>query len=410
MKKRLILILAIAMTIPGIAQKPEADKAVFKTRKNGFYQNVILKSINEYNASQKKAGPKRYFTVDFAGKKYPTNPKKYEQLWHNAPLSQGRTGTCWCFSSTSFIESEIYRQTGLKIKLSEIFTAYYEYVERAKFFVEHRGNMNFGEGSEVNATPKIIKLYGAVPESVYTGLLKGQKFHDHKAMVAEMKGYLQTVKEDNLWNEEDVVNIIKSIMNHYLGTPPESFTYDGKEITPKEFAKSVLKINPDDYYSFMSTTALRYGERGELEVPDNWWHSQNYFNIGIDDFVSVFKNALKNGYTVAFCGDVSEPGYDRNAEVGIIPAFDIPSEYIDKNAREMRFRNGSTSDDHCMHVVGYLEKDDGWWFLIKDSSSSGFDGEHKGYLFLSEDYIKLKILAVIVHKDGARDVLDKIIK
>jgi bleomycin hydrolase len=160
----------------------------------------------------------------------------------------------------------------------------------------------------------------------------------------------------------------------------------------------------------MSTSAQRYNERGELEVADNWWHSSGYININLDDFISVFKNALEKGYTVAFCGDVSEPGYNRYAEVGIIPSFDIPSEYIDENAREMRFRNGSTSDDHCMHVVGYLEKDDGWWFLIKDSSSGGFDGEHKGYIFLSEDYIKLKILAVMVHKDGAREVLDTIIK
>jgi bleomycin hydrolase len=218
------------------------------------------------------------------------------------------------------------------------------------------------------------------------------------------------VKEGNIWNEKEVISNIKSIMNHYMGTPPKTFEYNGKDIAPMDFAKNILKIVPNDYYCFMSTSAQRYNERGELEVADNWWHSSGYININLDDFISVFKNALEKGYTVAFCGDVSEPGYNRYAEVGIIPSFDIPSEYIDENAREMRFRNGSTSDDHCMHVVGYLEKDDGWWFLIKDSSSGGFDGEHKGYIFLSEDYIKLKILAVMVHKDGAREVLDTIIK
>ena len=410
MKKSLLLVLVFAIAIPSFAQKPEKDKTVFKARENGFYQNVILKDIKEYNISQKESKPKNYFTVDFKGKKFPTNSEKYTQQWHNSPISQGRTGTCWSFSSTSYLESEIFRQTGQEIKLSEMFTAYYEYVERAKYFVEHRGNMNFGEGSEVNATPKIIKLYGAVPESAYTGKLKGQKAHDHKAMVAEMKAYLREVKVGSIWNEEDVVNNVKSIMNHYMGDPPEAFTYKDKEITPKEFAETVIKVIPDDYYCFMSTNALRYSEWGELEVADNWWHSSDYVNINLDDFISVFKNALKKGYSVAFCGDVSEPGYDKYAEVGIIPTFDIPSEYIDESAREMRFRNGSTSDDHCMHVVGYLEKDDGWWFLIKDSSSSGFDGDHKGYLFLSEDYIKLKILAVMVHKDGAREVLDTIIK
>ncbi len=410
MKKSLLLVLVFAITISSFAQKPEKNKAVFKARENGFYQNVILNDIREYNISQKESKPKNYFTVDFKNNKFPTSSEKYTQQWHNPPLSQGRTGTCWSFSSTSYLESEIFRQTGQEIKLSEMFTVYYEYVERAKYFVEHRGKMNFGEGSEVNATPKIIKLYGAVPESAYTGKLKGQKAHDHKAMVAEMKAYLREVKKGNIWNEEDVVNNVKSIMNHYMGVPPEDIMYKDKEITPKEFTETVIKIIPDDYYCFMSTNAVRYSERGELEVADNWWHSSGYININLDDFISVFKNTLKKGYTVAFCGDVSEPGYDKYAEVGIIPTFDIPSEYIDENAREMRFRNGSTSDDHCMHVVGYLEKDDGWWFLIKDSSSSGFDGDHKGYLFLSEDYIKLKILAVMVHKDGAREILDTIIK
>ncbi len=410
MKKILLQVIISALILPSFAQQPGKDKAVFKTKEKGFYQNVVLKDIQEYNASKEKRKPQKYFTVDFSGRTFPTNPDIYTTQWHNRPISQGRTGTCWSFSSTSFIESEVYRQTGLKVKLSEMFTVYYEYVERAKYFVEHRGNMNFGEGSEVNATPKIIKLYGAVPEYAFTGKLKGQKAFDHKAMVTEMTGYLEKVKENNLWDEEEVVDNIKSIMNHYMGTPPGTFKYNGKDMTPEEFAKNVLKTVPGDYYSFMSTEAVRYGERGELEVTDNWWHSTDYYNIDPDDFVSVFKNALKKGFTVAFCGDVSEPGYSRYAEVGIIPSFDIPAEYIDADAREMRFRNGSTSDDHCMHVVGYLETDDGWWFLIKDSSSGGFDGEHKGYIFLSEDYIKLKILAVMVHKDGAREILDKIIK
>jgi len=410
MKKILLSVIISALIFPSIAQQPQKDKAVFKTRENGFYQNVVLRDIQEYESSKKQQKTQKYFSVDFSGKSFPTNPDKYTQQLHNPPISQGRTGTCWSFSSTSFMESDIYRNTGMKVKLSEMYTVYYEYVERAKYFVDHRGEMNFGEGSEVNATPGIIKLYGAVPGYAYTGKLKGQKAFDHKAMVAEMESYLENVRRNNIWDKDEVVDNIKSIMNHYMGTPPKTFEHNGKEVTPVDFAKNVLKIVPNDYYSFMSTEAIRYGERGELEVPDNWWHSTDYYNVSLDDFVSVFKNALKKGFTVAFCGDVSEPGYDRYAEVGIIPSFDIPSEFIDADAREMRFRNGSTSDDHCMHVVGYLEKDDGWWFLIKDSSSSGFDGEHKGYIFLNEDYIKLKVLAVMVHKDGAREVLDKIIK
>ncbi len=160
----------------------------------------------------------------------------------------------------------------------------------------------------------------------------------------------------------------------------------------------------------MSTKSLNYNEKGELVEPDNWWHGDDYYNVDLADFMSIFKSAIKNGYTLGFCGDVSEPGYDRYAEVGIIPDFDIPAAYINADSREFRTNNNSTTDDHCMHIVGYFEDKGDWWFLIKDSSSSGFDGPTKGYRYIHEDYFKLKILTILVHKYGAMDVLDKIIK
>jgi len=195
-----------------------------------------------------------------------------------------------------------------------------------------------------------------------------------------------------------------------MGIPPTSFVYEKQEYTPLEFQEKVLKFNPDDYVNFMSTKSQTYNQMGELKVPDNWWHDNTYYNVPLDDFINVFKYALKNGYGLAFCGDVSEPGYNRYSEVGIIPTYDIPHEYINEDSREFRIYNKTTSDDHCMHVIGYLEKNDGWWFMIKDSSSSGFDGPNKGYRFLHEDYVKLKVLSALVYKYGAKEVLDKIIK
>ena len=65
-----------------------------------------------------------------------------------------------------------------------------------------------------------------------------------------------------------------------------------------------------------------------------------------------------------------------------------------------------------MHLVGYLEKDDKDWYLIKDSRSSGRNNDSNekefGYLFFSEDYVKLKIMEFMVHKDAVKDLLDKI--
>jgi len=155
---------------------------------------------------------------------------------------------------------------------------------------------------------------------------------------------------------------------------------------------------------------LNYNQKGEMKHPDNWWHNQDYYNVNLTDFISIMKTSLKEGKTFGFCGDVSEPGYDKYAEVGIIPTFDIPPGYINEDSREFRVNNKSTTDDHCLHVIGYTEKDGATWFLIKDSSSSGFDGPNKGYRFIHEDYARLKVLTVMMHKYAAKDVLDKIIK
>ena len=270
--------------------------------------------------------------------------------------------------------------------------------------------MYFAEGSEANAVIKNMRLYGAVPVSAYSGKLKGQKFHDHEAMEKEMSSYLKQVKEQNAWNEEAIISTVKNILNFYLGEPPQKVMVKDTEYTPLEYVEKILQLKPMDYFSFMSTKSQTYNQKGELMEPDNWWHCKNYYNIHLDDFLSTLKSAVTNGYTVSICGDVSEPGYDRFAKVGIIPTFDIPADYIDEDSREYRLNNQITYDDHCIHLVGYQQVDGKYWFMIKDSGAGGFDAEPRGYRFLSEDYVKLKIIAFLVHKNAAKEVLDKIIK
>ena len=296
------------------------------------------------------------------------------------------------------------------VKLSEMYIVYWEYVARARYFVQHRGDMHFGQGSEANAVTRIIKDHGLVPAGQYTGLLNGQRFHNHGQLAKEIKSYLQFIKQNNIWDEDAVVSNVISILDHYLGKPPEYVVTKENKVTPLEYMEDILQINPDDYFCFMSTKSLTYNQKGELIEPDNWWHSKEYYNIHLEEFGELLFSALDKGYTLSICGDVSEPGYDRYTEVGIIPAFDIPADHINENSREYRIYNGSTTDDHCIHIVGYTKHDGSLWYLIKDSSSSGFDGPNKGYRFIRQDYVNLKILALMVHKYAAREILDKIIK
>lgn len=360
---------------------------------------------------QRPARMDKLFFMDQSGMDLPNDPSLYKSEWHFPPLSQGNTGTCWCFSTTSMYESEVKRLTGQEIKISEMFTVYWEYVEKARRYVQNRGNSLFEEGSEGNAVARIYKKYGAVPESVYDGKTGGRKFHDHSRMMEEMKGYLKSVKESNAWNEEEVLTTIKHIMNHYMGAPPTSFLWKGKEISPVQFLQDVLKINPDDYVEILSYKQEPYWQQVEYKVPDNWWHSKEYYNIPLDDFMKAVKDAIKKGYTVSIGGDVSEAGFSRETNVALIPDFDIPSSYINEDARQFRFSNHTTTDDHGMHLIGYLEQNGQTWYLIKDSSSGsrnvGEADKKFGYYFFSTDYIKLKMMGFTVHKDAVKSLLKK---
>ncbi|MFN3695279.1 MAG: C1 family peptidase, partial [Ignavibacterium sp.] len=347
------LILLLAFTT--IAFPQFKDKAIFTESKPGFYQEM-MKEIEAFN--QKEKDKRKTFKLDFSSyQNLPKSLDEFKYYWFNEPISQGQTGTCWSFSTTSFYESEVYRIHKKKVKLSEMFTAYWEYVEKAKRFIRERGDSFFGEGSEANAVTRIYKTYGAVPEEVYTGLLPGQKHHDHSKMFSEMENFLKSCKQNNMWNEDVAVENIKAIMNHYMGEPPVSFTYEGKTYTPQSFLKDYLKLNMDDYVDILSYMQQPYWQQVEYEVPDNWWHNKDYYNVPLADFMNAIKSAIKNGFTLAIGGDVSEPGYDSWTKCAVVPTFDIPSEYIDENARQFRFSNETTTDDHGIHLVGYKEQD-----------------------------------------------------
>jgi bleomycin hydrolase len=403
--KKLFSILLIFFTISSLfAQKSKEDTLKFIDYKNPFWDE-IQKSSNEF---MKKEEPKKLtLKMDFSNKKLPESINEFTKVWYNDPVSQAWTNTCWSFCTTSMFESEFYRIYNKKVKLSEMWTSYWEYIEKAKRFIKERGNSLFGEGSQSNAVNRIWKQYGIVPYEAYTGLLPGQKYLDQHKMFEEMSNYLEFVKKNDFWNESVVIETLKDIMNHYMQTPPEKFTYEGKEYTPKSFLSEYLKLNMDDYVDIISIIEPGYWKQVSYDVPDNWWHDSSYYNLPLDDFMNAIKNSIKNGYSIALGGDVSEPGYYSYENVAMVPDWDIPSSYINDKARQFRFSNGTTGDDHGIHLVGYTIKDGKWWFLIKDSGSSARNGKAKGYYFYHEDYVKLKIMVFQVHKSAVEDLLKK---
>lgn len=414
MKTRILpYVCVIFCMFPVISESQNRDKAVFKEIKPGFMQTSVLKDDRETQMKKEPAPVRKVFQVDLSEVTLPNKTDLYKnQQWHNPPISQGNTSTCWCFSTTSFLESEVYRLHGQKVKLSEMYTVYWEYVEKARRYVEQRGNSAFEEGSEANAVTRMWEKYGVVPEEAYTGLPDGRKYHNHEAMIREMKTCLASVKTAASWDEKAVVGTIRAIMDHYLGVPPTEITVSGKKMTPLQYLKEVIKINPGDYVDILSYTQEPFWKQVEYKVPDNWWHSSDYYNVPLEVFMPALKNAVRKGFTFSIGGDVSEPGLVREKQCAVIPDFDIPSAFINDDARQFRFSNQTTTDDHGMHLVGYLEKDGKDWYLIKDSSSGSRNNDpgtkEFGYYFFSEDYVKLKIMDFMVHKDAVKEILEKI--
>lgn len=388
---------------------PVLDELKAELKAERAERDSITSAIRARQEEEKKAkeDAEKKLVADFANVQKPESPDVFTRYFAFPPVAQYQSGMCWCFSTTSFIESELYRIHKKKIKLSELYTVYWEYVEKARRFIRERGDSYFSEGSESNAVFRIMKQYGAVPAEVYTGLIEGKTRHNHTALFEELEAYLNYCKENDFWDEDLALESIKLILNKHLGEPPATFKYNGKEYTPQKFFKKVLKLNLDDYVEMMSTTSIPFYTKGIFDVPDNWWHDDNYHNIPLDEWCGVIQKAMESGYTICIGGDVSEPGYFGPEDAAFIPSFDIPQEYINQDAREYRIQNGSTEDDHGIHMIGYTKVGNYNWYLIKDSARGSRQGQFKGYYMYREDYPRLKMLTFSVHKDVAKDILKK---
>ena len=428
MKKIIVclLCLMIGASLTLLAGGDQQNKAKYEKR----YTDPVLKALDDAREkeqaaldeetaairkrqSAEKAKDKaeaRNLLSDMAGVNPPPSPDAFKSMFHFPPVAQYSTSTCWSFSTTSYFESEIFRLSGKKIKLSEMWTVYFEYLEKVRRFVRERGASLVAEGGESNALNRIWKTYGIVPASAYAGCLPGREKHDHSLLIDEIHAYLDYVKSNDLWNEKDVLDHVALILNKHLGAPPSRFVYDGREMTPQEFLKNETPLDMDGYLDVMSTSYYPFYTFQEYAVPDNWWHNKDYLNVPLDAWYKLILKALKAGCTVGIGGDVSEPGKLGFQDVCFIPSFDIPAAYINQDAREFRISNSTTEDDHGIHIVGYKRHLGHDWFLVKDSGRSARWGKHEGYFFFRDDYVKLKMLSITVPKELAKDLLAKVIK
>lgn len=325
-------------------------------------------------------------------------------------ISQGITGTCWSFSSTSFLEAEIIRITGKKIDLSEMYNVRHTYPKKAWSFIMRQGKAQFGEGGLNHDVINSAKLAGMVPQSVYPGLVGTSSKYDHSKMVEELEVIVKKyanpeVKLNPIWKSE-----VNAVLDKYMGQDISKFTFEGKKYTPKSFLE-MTQLKLDDYVTITSFTNEPFYKTFILDIPDNFSNG-SFYNLPLDEFVSNIDNALEKGYTLALDADVSEKTFSSKYGIAVIPENDgdektIMTEIkkekkITPEFRQQEFENYNTMDDHLMHIVGKVKDQKGNMYY-KVKNSWGTDENyiaHDGYIYMSVPYLKLKAISVLVHKNA----------
>jgi bleomycin hydrolase len=384
----------------------EREKQEIQARETFLAQQKGLPPANAGESADLK--PKQALSFNVSSIDRPESLQAFRSAWHLPPKRQWWTNTCWCFSTTSFLESELKRLHGRETKLSEMHTVYWAYVEKTREFIRTKGVSLVDEGGESGDVLRIWKQYGVVPEADYTGLKRGETTFNHEPLIGEIRAYLELVKRTHTWNEDQVIATLRLILDKHLGAPPVRINAEGRNLTPLQYSREILNLDLDGYVDIMSFQSLPFWSYGAYDVPDNWAHTTDYLNLPLEDWYSALKRAVQKGYTVAIGGDVSEPGYMGSENIAIVPTFDLPADLIDQSAREFRFTNHTSEDDHGLHVVGYLERKGQDWFLVKDSARSSQRGKFPGYYFYRGDYVKLKMLTFMVSKEAVKDLLAKV--
>ena len=351
--------------------------------------------------------------------------------------NQYRSGTCWCYSTLSYLEEEIMAVGGEQITLSQMWVVRHAYFDKAVKYVRLHGNLNFAVGGAAHDVTEMIAKYGIVPREVYTGQNYGTELPEFNEIDNVLKAYVDAIiKNGNgkltpVWQDG-----LNAILDTYFGKRPETFTYNGKEYTPKSFAES-LPIKMEDYIEISSYTHHPFYSTFILEVPDNWmWHSM--YNLPMGEMMQVLDAALAAGRPVAWGTDVSEKGFSRTKAIGVIPEEvaknsigsdaerwgkltdaekqaminnlegPMKEKTITQEMRQEAYDNYLTTDDHGMVIVGTATDQAGNPFY-KVQNSWGESGPYKGFYYFSRPFVEYKTMDIMVNKNIVpKEILKKL--
>ena len=343
---------------------------------------------------------------------------------------QNRSGTCWDYSTISFFESEILKATGKTYDLCESFVANKTYMDRAIQVVRFHGDCQFSQGGSAEDVLATMKTWGICPQDAmpFPGSLYGDSLNNFNEFFSLLEPYVAAIAKSDAKKISNQWKVgLQGILDAYLGQCPEEFTYEGKKYTPKSFMQS-LGINLDDYVSITSYTHHPFYTAFAVEVQDNWRFPLSY-NLPMDEMMQVIDNAVNNGYTIAWGGDVSEDGFTRQ---GLAYAVDskatqnlrgsdmakwlkltttkkrdiidslgctVPEVIPTQEMRQERFDNWELTDDHGMLIYGIAKDQNGKeYYMVKNSW--GETGEYKGVWYMTKTFIAANTMDFLINKNA----------
>lgn len=337
---------------------------------------------------------------------------------------QNQSGTCWCFSTLSFLEAELLREGKGEYDLCESFVVYKTMIDRAERAVRTHGDVSFAQGGSFYDVIYCLKNYGIVPQEAMAapGSLYGDTLFNHNELDAVATAYVKAIAKGNhrkltpCWKKG-----LEGIYDAYMGELPTEFEVNGKKYTPKSYAES-LGLNLDDYVSLTSFTHYPFYDKFVIEVPDNWRWAESY-NLPLDEFMEVMDYAVREGYTFAWGADVSEPGFGRDGVArvplaagkkdltgsdaarwtgtdgkaeAVVKASD-DEQTITQEMRQEAYDNWQTTDDHGMVIYGLAKDQKGnEYFMVKNSW--GKYGKYKGIFYASKPYVAYKTMNILINK------------
>ena len=343
---------------------------------------------------------------------------------------QNRSGTCWAYSTLSYFESEILKNTCKTYDLCESFVANKDYMDRAVQVVRYHGDMQFAQGGSAYDVYYVLKNYGICPEDAmpFPGSLYGDSLNNFNEFFSLLEPYVEGIATNKASKISGQWKVgFQGILDAYLGKCPENFTYEGKNYTPKSFASS-LGLNMDDYVTITSYTHHPFYSQFVVEVQDNWRNPASY-NLPMDEMMQIIDNAVMNGYTVAWGGDVSEPGFTRDGLAYMIDAkkmqslqgsdmarwlglsaakrrnlidslgCNVPEVQPTQEMRQERFDNWELTDDHGMLIYGIAKDQNGKeYYMVKNSW--GEAGKYKGTWYMTKTFIAANTMDYMVNKNA----------